>query len=254
MENREVFSFQGKVALGIRNSDGSRQAARWAGNASVCELDMTEDQDEQVDSFTGTRGVYGTLPTKKTLKVKLTLTEVNDDNTAIGLGGQKVSVDAGTVTGEPLPVGKVGDMFALDFAKVSSVDITGGAGGTTPLVLDTDYTLDADLGVGTYLTAQTVAPSVDYDYAAHSIVAALTGTRPEFYVLYSGFNTVDGTNAKARGEVYRVTFPPASTLALISSSFGTLELEGTAKVDPVRQPDPKFGSYARMVLVDPDEA
>jgi hypothetical protein len=254
MENREVFSYQGKVALGIRNSNGSRGAARWAGSASVCELDMTEDQDELQESFSGQRGLYATLPTKKTVKVKLTLSELNDDNAALALGGQKVSVDAGTVTGEPIPAGKAGEMWALDFAKVSSVDLVGGAGGTTPLVLDTDYSLDLTMGVGTWLTDQATAASGDYEYAAHSIITALSGSRPEFYVLFNGINTVDGTNSRFRGEVYRVTFPPASTLALIQSSFGTLELEGTALVDAVRQPDPNFGPYARAILIDPDEA
>ena len=253
MENREVFSFQGKVALGIRNPNGSRGPARWAGSASACELDMTEDQDELQESFSGTRGLYATLPTKKTVKIKLTLSELNDDNAALSTAGAKVSVEAGTFTSEPIPAGKVGDMWALDYAKVSSVEITGGAGGTTPLVEDTDYTLDAVTGVGTWLTEQANEASADGDYAAHSIIAALSGSRPEFYVLFNGINTVDGTNARCRAEVYRVTFPPASTLGLIQSSFGTLELEGTALVDAVRQPDPKFGPYARLVLIDPDE-
>jgi hypothetical protein len=145
-------------------------------------------------------------------------------------------------------------MVALDYAQVSDVVLTPSGGSGDPLVEGTDYTLNTPTGILTFLTAQAAGPSAAYSYAAHSIVAALNGTRPEFYVLFDGLNTVDGTSARARGEVYRVSFPPASNMALIADSFGTLELTGDALVDVTRQADPKFGAYARMILVDPDEA
>ena len=53
------------------------------------------------------------------------------------------------------------------------------------------------------------------------------------------------------GEVLRrITFNPASAVNLISDSFGQLELEGAARIDPVRAADSKYGGYARLKLID----
>lgn len=252
--NAEYFSMQGRLALGIRNADGSRGPARWVFDTSTLEWNFTQDQDEQNESWSGARGLAATLPTKKSLSVKLTLNQLNDDNAALASAGVVVAVTTGTVTAEPLPIGKVGDMVALEYAKVSDVELTGGVAGTTPLVENTDYTLNAATGVITYLTAQANAPHAAYSYGAHSIITAITGKRPEFWVLFDGENTVDGAIGLCRGEVNRVSFPPASTLALINSSFGTLELTGKALVDPMRISNSRYGGYARLMLIDAEEA
>jgi len=251
--NPEYFSMQGRVALGLRNADGSRGPARWVYDSSALEWNFSQDQDEQNESWSGARGLAATLTTKESLSVKLTLQQLNDDNAALASAGTVVQVTTGTVTAEPLPIGKVGDMIALEYAKVSDVELTGGAGGTTPLVEDTDYTLNAATGVITYLTAQATAPHAAYTYAAHSIITALSQRSQEFWVLFDGENTVDGATGLCRGEVHRISFPPASTLALINSSFATLELTGKARVDPVRINNSRYGGYARLMLIDATE-
>lgn len=242
----EYFSMQGKVSIGKRNADGSRAPARWVADASSLEWAMSVDQQEANESWSGVRGLAATLTTKRSMQVNLTLRQINDDNATLALDGSTVAVTTGTVTGEAIGDVAAGNVVALEFAKVSSVVLTDGAAAT--LVANTDYTLNADTGVVTFLTAKTGVTAA-YSYAAHSIVTALSKVADDYYVLFDGINSVDGATGKVRGEVHRVSFNPASNLAWISDNFGEMQLQGKAKVDPVRQSDPNWGGYARVILV-----
>ncbi|HEY4145169.1 hypothetical protein [Pinirhizobacter sp.] len=248
-KNTEYFSMQGKVALGIRNTDGSRQPAKWVYDASTLEWGFSVDKDEKNENYSGSRGLAAVLQTKKSMTVKLTLGQLNDTNAAQAVAGTTVQIAAGSATAEPLGILTIGDMVALDFAKVSDLEITVGA---ATLVEDTDYTLNANTGVLTVLTTQATAASAAYSYAAHSLITVFSNNSPDMYVLFDGENTVDGATGLCMGEVYRITFDPASALALINSTFGEMELNGSARVDPVRLANSQYGGYARLKLIDPE--
>ncbi|CAM5383198.1 phage tail tube protein [Rhodanobacter lindaniclasticus] len=104
---------QGKVALGLLNTDGSRQPARWAYDASTLEWNMSVDESEKTESSSGSRGLAATLKTKKSLEVQLTLNQLNDDNAALAVNGTVVPVTTGTVTDEDIGDVTAGDMVAL---------------------------------------------------------------------------------------------------------------------------------------------
>ncbi|URX63255.1 hypothetical protein KR767_04080 [Luteibacter anthropi] len=245
----EYFSMQGKVALGIRNPDGSRQPAKWVYDASTLEWGFSVDKDEKNENWSGARGLAATLQTKKTMTVKLTLGQLNDTNAAQSVAGTAVAIAAGTVTAEAIGTPDVGDMVGLEYAKVAEVVLKAGA---ATLTKDTDYTLNPATGVLTFLTKAASPVSAAYSYSAHSLVTVFSGSNPDMYVLFDGENTVDGATGKCRGEVNRITFDPASTLALINSTFGEMELNGSARVDPLRISNPRYGGYARLILVDPE--
>lgn len=241
--NTEYFSFQGRVMLGIRNADGSRAPARWVYDASDLEWQMEADVDELEESHSGSRGLAATMKTKRTLNVNLNLRQLNTENAALAMDGQTVEVTTGTITGEAVGDVTPGSVIALDYGAVSSLVIN--AGGSA-LTLNTDYTVNTSTGVVTFLTAQT-AVTADYSYAAQSIVVAFSGTSQDYYLIFDGINTVDGTSMKCRGEVHNVSFDP-SNFGFIQDSFGELSLSGKAKIDPVRQADPVWGGYARVLL------
>lgn len=242
----EYFSMQGKVSIGKRNADGSRAPARWVSDASTLEWAMSVDQQEANESWSGVRGLAATLTTKRSMQVNLTLRQLNDDNAALAMDGDTVAVASGSATGEVIGDVAAGNVVALEFAKVSAVVLTDGSAAT--LVAGTDYTLNADTGVVTFLTAKTGVTAA-YTYAAFSIVTALAKVPDDWYVLFDGLNTVDGATGKVRGEVHRISFNPASNLAWISDNFGEMQLQGKAKIDPVRQADPQWGGYARVILI-----
>lgn len=248
-ETTEYFSMQGRVALGIRNSDGSRAPAKWVFDASVLEWDFTVDKDQKTDGYTGGRGLAATLAKSKSMNVKLTLGQINDSNASLSIAGTTVQVVGGTVAAEQIGDVDAGDMVGLDNCKVSELVLTGTQ--PTELVLDTDYTVNVTSGVITFLKDATGVKAA-YTYAAYSIITALTAKPQDLYVLFDGMNTVDGATLLARGEVNRIQFDPASSLPLINDSFADLELSGAARVDPIRVSDSKYGGYARLMLLDPE--
>ncbi|MBH1529791.1 hypothetical protein I5T99_12080 [Stenotrophomonas maltophilia] len=249
MSETEYFSLQGRVYLGLRNADGSRAPARWAYDASVLELTMSSTRETKKESWSGVRGVGATMTTERNLGVNLTLGQLNTDHLALATDGTRMELAAGSAANEAIGTVKPGDVVALEYAAISALALEGGAP-AAPLVLDTDYTVNLTTGIITFLTAKTAVVAKTYEYAAHSLVKVFESTKSEYYVLFDGVNSVDGTTMRFRGEVHRVTFPASETLSLIHDTFGEIALTGEAKIDPVRQADPRFGLYARALLVD----
>lgn len=247
--NTEYFSMQGRVYIGPRNPDGSRGPARWVYDSSNLVLAQEVERETKNESWTGVRGRAATLTTGRNLNVNLTLDQLNTDNAALAMQGVATEVVAGSVTDEAIGDVTPGDVVALEYAAVSALAMTDGS--AAALVEDTDYTLNPDTGVIQFLTARTGVNADTYSYAAHSLITALNGGVKDYYVMCDFLNTVDGTLMKGLGEVHRVNFSPASEFGFIQDSFGALELEGEALVDPVRQPDPRWGPYARVKLIGP---
>ena len=248
MQSTESFSMQGLVGIGLRNPDGSRMPARWVYDASTLEWDFTVETDKQNEHYSGSRGLEDELDKSKDMSVKLTLAQISDKNAALALAGSVESVTGSTVTDETIGDVEVGDMWGLEFAQVSDVALVDGT--AQPLVLDTDYTLSPTTGVLKFLTVKAGVKASTYTYGSFSIVTALTANSQDMYVLFDGQNTVRGKTTKCRGEVNRIAFSPTDSLALINDSFGALNLTGSAKVDAFRINDPKYGGYARLMLLD----
>lgn len=249
MSKTEYFSFQGRVYLGLRNADGSRAPARWVYDASTLELAMSSTRENKKESWSGVRGIAATMTTERTLGVRLTLGQINTENLALATDGTLLDLASGSAANEAIGAVKPGDVVALEYAAISTLVLEGGSP-AAPLVANTDYTVNLATGIITFLTTKTAVAAKTYQYAAHSVVKVLESTKSEYYALFDGVNSVDGATQRFRGEVNRISFPAAESLALINDSFGEIVLNGEAKIDPVRQSDPRFGLYARALLVD----
>ena len=247
MDKTEYFSMQGRVFIGIRNPDGSRMPARWVYDASVMETTQTKETEDKKESWSGERGLAATRATGRTMNLNITLGQLNTDNAALALEGARVEVTTGTVTGEIIGAVKAGDVWPLAYAAVSDLELEDST--SAALVLDTDYTVDEDLGLIFFLTTKAGVKG-DYEYAAHSIVTAFNGPSKDYYVLFGGLNTVDGSSGRCRGEIYNVSLSPAETFGFIQDAFGELALTGKAKMDPFRRADPNWGPYGRLILID----
>ncbi len=206
MSDTEYFSLQGRVYLGLRNADGSRAPARWAYDASVLELTMSSTRETKKESWSGVRGVGATMTTERNLGVNLTLGQLNTDHLALATDGTRMELAAGSAANEAIGTVKPGDVVALEYAAISALVLEGGTP-AAPLVLDTDYTVNLTTGIVTFLTDKTAVVAKTYEYAAHSLVKVFESTKSEYYVLFDGVNSVDGTTMRFRGEVHRVTFP-----------------------------------------------
>lgn len=244
----EYFSMQGRVYIGIRNADGTRDPAKWVYDASVLEVSQTKDREERTESHSGDRGVAATMGGKRSLTFNLTLGQLNSDIAALAMDGVRVEVVGGSVVAEAIGDVEAGSVVALDYAATSNHALVDGT--AAPLVLDTDYTVDEALGVLTFLSTK-AGVTDDYDYAAHSLVTLGNSANQDHYLVFAGLNTVDGATQRCRGELYNLTLNPSETFGFIQDTFGDLSMSGIGKIDTVRQSDPKFGPYGRLHLIQP---
>lgn len=241
------WSGQGEISIGLRNSDGSRQPARWLFDASVLSTKQTVSREEMQESYTGSRSVAATMNTKKAMSGSLTLRQRNTDIAALALDGVRVEVTSGSVTNEVIGDVVPGDVWFLNYAAISDLELEDGA--AAALVADTDYVVNEELGALKFLTTKSGVKAAAYDYAAHSIVTMFEAGNQDYYIVYAGMNTVDGTSEKERAELYNVTILPAEEFGYIQSGFGELQLSFECKLDPVRKADPNWGGFGRRIQV-----
>ncbi|MEM5445775.1 hypothetical protein, partial [Serratia marcescens] len=184
------------------------------------------------------------FPTSKDGTVTSTWHELSAENLALVLYGNRVVIPGGSVTAELLPTGiKAGERFALAHQRISDAVIG-------ELVEGTDYELDYTYGAVTFLKDQTAAPSINYKYAG-GVNTTLFTSHPENYALrFEGINLAEGGAAKIL-ELYKLSFDPVSTLALIQGDTSLAGLETTANVlfDNVQPNDPTIGKFGRVIDV-----
>lgn len=241
------WSGQGKVSIGPRNSDGSRGPARWLFDASVMNTKQSVSREKLEESWSGTRSTAATMNTKKEMSGSLTLRQRNTDLAALALHGVRVEASSGSVTNEVIGDVTAGDVWFLDYAAISDLELEDGA--AAPLVEDTDYVVNEELGTLRFLTTKTGVKASAYDYAAQSIVTMFEAPNQDYYILFEGMNTVDGTSEQERAELYNVTILPAEEFGYIQSGFGDLTLNFECKLDPFRKLDPQWGGFGRRIQV-----
>ena len=246
------FSFQGKIYLGERRAGGRPGILTWVGDAPNCTVTLNTESEDRTESFSGQRLQSARLRTSSTAELALTLNYFNADTLALGLYATVSDVAAGTATDEVLPANLVpGSIIALDNPNVSDLVLVDSAGTPTPLVEGTHYAIESAQAATlrmlpgiTGLTQPIIADS--YSYAAGKSAAMFTADPPERYFLMDGINTITGE--RVRAHLYRVQFNPASSIPLINSSFGQLELSGAALFDVDAANDAELGGFGKFEL------
>jgi hypothetical protein len=249
------FSFQGKVYLGTRQSNGKPGALQWVDDASVLQIKLAADVSTRQESYSGNRLPSARLSKSKSATLTLTLSAFLANNLALGLYGQSSDVAGGSITSgqDLMPAGlQVGDVVALKYGNVSAFTLKDSASGSpASLDLGTDYEIESAAGGLIKLlnvTGFTQPFDPAYTYADGTNLAMFTQPAPERYLLLDGVNTVEGDSSPVRVELYRVVFDPISTLDLISDDFGTLELTGSVLYDSTNAADANLGGFGKLLL------
>ncbi|EAS1642598.1 hypothetical protein DR46_12085 [Salmonella enterica] len=245
MQQTENYYYgQGKVFLARRQANGKPGAFRWVGDVSALSLALTATRLDHKESYSGKRGTVRSFVTDQNGTLTSTWHELSSENLALALYGEKNVIPEGTVTGEQLPADiKPGDRYALEYQRVKDVVIG-------DLEEGTDYEVDYTYGAVTFLTSQAVAPSVNYLYAGAVSTTLFTREPEDFYLRFEGINLAEGGAAKIL-ELYKISFSPASALALIQGDASLAGLETTATVlfDSTRPADPTIGRFGRVIDV-----
>lgn len=220
---------QGKIYLATRNSSGVNGPFQWIGDASGFVLTGAENFLDYSENYSGNRVRVVHVPLSQTSGFTMDMRALTAANLAVAVHGNVAAGTGSTVTGEAFNAFNGGIAF-LGHPGVTSVVINKAG---TPLVLGTDYTLDAVNGTITILpgSTQVVSPTVataltaNYTFSANGgTVQALTSQYSEFSLRYVGFSQTDGSAVIVN--MYRVTIDIAASLALIGADVASLNVTG----------------------------
>ncbi|MDR1850239.1 MAG: hypothetical protein LBQ75_09375 [Zoogloeaceae bacterium] len=243
----KLFSFQGRVYLGDRGSNGKLINPVWVGDATLA-VEMATETIEHNESFSGQRLPYGKMQKSKSANATLTLFEATPENLAVGLYAKRATLAPGSVTGEPLPSDLVADqVVVLDHGFVSNLEIT--ANGGQPLVEGEHFRLERPEAGHVRildLTGFTQPLQAAYEYAGIETFGIFSETPPERWLQMVGVNTLN--NEPVVVDLFRVQFDPASNLPLHNEEFGSFELSGSALVDSMLANESELGGFGRLTL------
>ena len=175
-------SFQGRVFLGKRDTDGLPIEVRSPGNVAELKLSLKTDVLEHYESQTGQRSLDHRMVKQKSATVNLTIEEFTKENLALALYGNHVVGTPGTVTAEPVggatPI--AGDRYFLAHPKVSSLVVVDSAGTPATLALGANYTADPDFGALQFLdtTGFTAPFKASYAYGVATEIGIFTQALP----------------------------------------------------------------------------
>lgn len=245
----KLFSFQGSLYSAIRDTvTGKPTDQVWLGNAPTVQLKLAAETSKKTESFSGTRGTYGTNEKSRSATLSVTLDEWLSENIALGLYATRVAQSTGSVTAESLPPGiAAGDIVQLDSRFISSLVLTDSAGSPTTLT-GTHYKLLSDAaGLVKFLSVSGLTQpfKAAYSKAAAESYAMLMSPAPERYLILDGINTE--TNAKVVVELYRCKFSPIGQLDLINEDYGNLPMEAEILLDELNGQHAELGNYGRII-------
>lgn len=249
---------KGRVSLALIDpATGTPGKYRYLGDVSALSVKLSIDKVEHIESNTGKNGLAVSFPIKSAATVDMTMHQVDADNLAVALYGEKTSTAAGSATAETLETGlAAGDYTYLANPGVSSVVLTDSAGTPATLVEGTDYTVDdADFGrikilnVGTYVQPFKAA----YSYRSRNSVGMFTTGQQHYALKYEGVNLADN-NLPVIVDLYKVAPEPLQELGLISTGNGVAGMQVSAGVlqdssKPVNGALGQYGSIQQVAAV-----
>lgn len=231
---------------------GVAQGFDFAGNCSAISLSAEVTTVQKFSSTQASAPLIGRSVTQLAYTLTATLDEFNfsmlrkfllaDENTK----EQALNADATTEI-EDIVLGRYYDLGARQVTEVEVV------GGTVPMVLNTDYTLNSRYGLiraipgGGITEGETV--TVSWEQAALSIeqLRIARASSPTCHLLYlSDDANNDAVPAHDRLEIWRVNVAPTGELGLIGDDFNSYQLTMAVVDDSVNHPDDPFGNYERI--------
>lgn len=228
----KAFLGSGCLFIDRLTSAGAAQGLIKVGNATQFAIQPDADKKELVSRQCDSYGkVLATVTQPKPATVAITLDEWDRDSLAMALFGD---VAATTVTGASVTDEEITarhDKWSeLDYKIVSAVTVTGPSG-TPTYVLDTDYEVDAEMGMIKALSGGSITDGatieVDYTYASRVYDRVTGGTESNIKarLLLKGKNQVNSKPCTV--DVYEAQLAPKGGLNFLSDDFAAVELEGT---------------------------
>lgn len=230
MATRYLAAPQGNVFIANRDASGRTGGFVNIGDTEGVTINTSQQFLDVQESQSGLRNTVVHAPISSDYSVELTVLNVDGDNLARGFYGSSAAVVGASVTGEAITAYN-GTMIELKYPGVSAVTVTK-TSGSTPLVLGTDYTLDAEMGTITILPGSTLVPAgagvpctVNYTHGGLTAkIKAFTQGLKDYTIRVQAKSPVDGTISIYT--FHRAALDMAATLQLISTGVNKLVLKG----------------------------
>lgn len=206
----------------------------FVGNCSTLTYEATPQEIEEPDYTTPGGGLDASVQRISAVNLNYNARHFKAANMARALYGSATDVAAGTASGEEHKAFP-GALIMLDNPGATNVVVTPAAGGT-PLVLDTDYTLDpAGFPVimeGGAVTDAGMDVDVSYSYSKHATIQALVSSGKRYRHVFVGLNEARSGKPVVI-EAFRINHSPAS-LSFIGSEFQGMEFTAKVEKDPTK--------------------
>jgi hypothetical protein len=248
------FQGRGRIYIAERNNSGIPGAFKFVGCADAFNVALSVETIQHYSKCTSADALDYQGTKTQSAEVNMTLSEWVKANILLALRAVEVpDATSGSVSGEACGTGFLaGDVYLLGATtgqprtNVSAVSVDDGGG---PLVLDTDYTLNADTGAVTFITATTGAVTADYTYDDLPYASMFRAGQKDYWLRFDGVNKADG-DAPVLVDLYKVQFNPAQNLDLLSDELALMELSGAVLVDANKSESSDLGQFGRMTLLD----
>lgn len=241
---------KGQVWFNRFDNLGVGTGLRHLGNVDAMEITTADDNIEKYSNMTQDAPLYKRVARRRTVTIRLTLSEFEPENMALVMMGTvvKTATQAATaVTGETLTTNAVLGAYYM-FSKIGPHTAIALKKGATTLVLNTDYAIvDPNIGIVQILDTSSTVVAGDTITADYTPTAYTAG---EIVEIYGGESTtVEGsllfigdpvTGPRQKVEVWKVSFTPDGALGLISDEFASVGLTGSVLADPVGHPTNKL--------------
>lgn len=219
---------QGKVYIASRDAAGLTSGFSYVGDCDGFTISASQQYLDIYESNSGNRGIVAHIPTQADYSAELSMLNIDGVNLARAFYGDTTAVAGASVVGESVTAYN-GAMAPLKYPGVSAVTVTKGA---TPLVLNTDYTLDAANGTITILPGSTVvsgatasALTVNYTHSGIAARARLfTQGLKDYTLRFEGKSKFD--DLVQIGTIHRIALDLAQTLSLIGTGVNKLDVKG----------------------------
>lgn len=247
--NEHFKSLQGSLMI-ARIVDDKRTTIRELGNQTSVELSVSTDSVTVKETKSGKRADAKTLTTGRTVELTATTNELVPEDVALAFGAELVTQGSNTVVDELLATVVAGESVKLNGVNVSALNITDSA--STPLVEDTNYTLDADYGVITFndITAFTGPFKASYTEGEISVSELFSmPDNAEYYVFFKGVDAFGGDPMSF--ELYRYSPTVDNSMQFINDEVGELTFGGKALIvqDQVQSDNSLLDGYGRIINI-----
>lgn len=209
------------------------------GDADLLEINPSQEFLDIRESKSGARNKVKHLVTASEYQFNMQIKEITAENLTRAFYGTQSSSTAGTAVVEQVTAYSAGDVVPVSKVNLSnvSVGVNGGAGGD--LVLDTDYSLNADTGSIKILAGHTHADltgngpwtlDITFDHGASESVAFAQEILKTYAIRFEGINVAED-GAPNIVTIHNVALNLSSTLSLIDTAEATLTIGGEALPD-----------------------